>query len=132
MAVERRSVGDRAEQLDDVSVERRSVAESRLAQSDDISRVRLQIGAAVVLGLLALIVAVLIAIAVFAVLTYPTPEEVKGTLRRGDNVREALQDDRTAWFTQIKDLLQLLVVSLLVPALTTILGYIFGREQADS
>lgn len=39
---------------------------------------------------------------------------------------------RTSWLNQIKDLLQLLVVSLLVPLVATVIGYIFGRREAES
>ena len=116
MAVERRSLTGRIEQL---------------GSPADVTRAKLRIGGAVVISLLVLIGAVLIGIAIFAWLTYPSANEITASLPDKKGLREAIQDDRVAWFNQIKDLLQLLVVSLLVPALTTILGYIFGKEQAE-
>jgi hypothetical protein len=68
-------------------------------------------------AMIALIVLVLVLIALFAWLTYPG---VRGTAQ----VRES-------WFSEIKDLIQLLVVSLLVPILATLLGYVFGRHEPN-
>jgi hypothetical protein len=69
-------------------------------------------------GLMWLIGAVLGLIALFAWLTFP-----------GNHGAASL---REAWFSEIKDLIQLLVVSLLVPILATLLGYIFGRNEGGA
>jgi hypothetical protein len=67
--------------------------------------------------LIKLIGVVLLLIALFAVLTFP-----------GKSAPAAV---RESWFSEIKDLIQLLVVSLLVPILATLIGYIFGRNEAQ-
>jgi hypothetical protein len=100
----------------DVSLE--ALAEhARFEASDAGFRVtQLRGGLALARSLMVLIGLVLVLITVFAVFTYP-----------GD---VATPENRTEWFTEIKDLVQLLVVSLLVPTLATLIGYIFSRQPA--
>jgi hypothetical protein len=97
------------------------------------------IGFKIVILLVVLIVLVFIFTGVIACLSRPelkTYIEVLSSAR-GDTtdvmgakaIAEAHRADRTAWFAEITRLLQLLVVSLLVPTLSTVIGYIFGRRQ---
>lgn len=72
-----------------------------------------------------LIACVLLVIAVFAWLTFPDVH-----VYRGQDALGEWETARRGWFVDIKDLLQLLVVSILVPLLTTVIGYIFGREAS--
>jgi hypothetical protein len=100
-----------------------------LDEPKSLDRYRLQIGLGVVIGLLVLIVLVLLLVAVFAFATYPEADEIRSTVEKKSNLHKALSDDRDGWISNIKDLLQLLLVSLLVPTLTTVIGYIFGRQE---
>jgi hypothetical protein len=93
--------------------------EARFEASDASWRVtQLRGGLALAKALLALIAFVLVFIGGFAALSYPGSK--------------ASLDVRTEWFSEVKDLIQLLVVSLLVPTLATLLGYIFGRQTPGS
>lgn len=112
-----------------VSVEQ---ATERLDEPKGLTRFRLQIGLGVLLGLLFLIVLVLGLVSWFAFETYPEVESVQSTVDKKSNLHKAVTEDRDAWFSNIKDLLQLMLVSLLVPTLTTVIGYIFGRQEGAS
>jgi hypothetical protein len=86
------------------------------------------IGLRLAIAILALIAAVLVGIGVFAWLTFPTTGQIAGIANDPTKVFDEYQQAHTAWFSTIKDLIQLLVVSLLVPLLATVMGYIFGRH----
>jgi hypothetical protein len=88
---------------------------------------KLTVGGNVVVGLLLLVFAVLILVALYAAFTKPEIQDAKDLAPQ--NVSATYKEQRTAWFTEIKDLLQILVVSLLVPLLATLVGYLFGRQQ---
>jgi glycerol uptake facilitator-like aquaporin len=88
------------------------------------------IGGYVVAGLLGLILTILLLIALYAAFTKPEIQEAKDLAPQ--NVATTYNEQRTAWFTEIKDLIQILVVSLFVPLLGTVVGYLFGRQQAAS
>lgn len=89
-----------------------------------------QIGLQLAKGLLGLIVLILLLVGLFAWLTFPDEPLVvaAGSGIKADDLARVVDEARRAWFTQIKDLLQLLIVSLSVPLLTTVIGYIFGRQ----
>jgi hypothetical protein len=87
------------------------------------------IGFNLAMWLLILIGVVIAGIGVFAWVTYPSPESVAGIVKDNAKAFDDYQQARAAWFTEVKDLVQLLVVSLLVPLLATIIGYIFGRQE---
>jgi hypothetical protein len=100
----------------DVSLER--LAENaNFEASDHLRATQLRGGLALARSLMWLIGLVLILIAVFAALTFPG--------------KAATMEMRSEWFSEIKDLIQLVVVSLLVPILATLLGYIFGRGPSS-
>jgi ABC-type spermidine/putrescine transport system permease subunit II len=77
--------------------------------------------------LIVLIGIVLLLVALYAFMTYPHLQDIDGTVAAGSEF-DSYREYQAAWFTQVKDLLQLLVVSLLVPLLATVIGYIFGRQ----
>ena len=87
------------------------------------------IGFNLAIALLGLVAAVLVGIGIFGWLTYPTPSAIGGIVSDPTKRFDDYQQAQTAWFGTIKDLIQLLVVSLLVPLLATVIGYIFGRQQ---
>ncbi len=74
-----------------------------------------------------LICGILILVSLYAWYTYPHLHEMVGMTEPGTEL-QSYREYQSAWFGQIKDLLQLLVVSLLVPLFSTIVGYIFGRQ----
>jgi hypothetical protein len=91
---------------------------------------RLTIGGWIVGGLLLLIVLALGFIAAYAFRTEPDVKETTSLIGTGTASLAELQEKRhAAWFSEIKDLLQILIVGLLVPLLATLIGYLFGRQQ---
>jgi hypothetical protein len=120
---------------DRLSVE--AIAEQTALSADltPLPRERLRAGARLALGLLALTGVVLVLIAVFAGLTYPSLDDTRHLMRgcrpesAGCNVLDAQQQRTTSWFGNVKDLLQLLVVSLLIPLVATLIGYLFGGQS---
>jgi hypothetical protein len=90
---------------------------------------RAQLGLKIVWGLLALVVLVLLLVSLFAWLTYPHAADYQG---QAASVGGAVDEARRTWFDDIKDLLELLVVSLIVPLVATVIGYIFGRQVEAS
>lgn len=95
--------------------------------ASEVEKQKLLIGGYVVGGLLILIFAILLLIAVYAWFTKPEIQEAKDLAPK--NIAATYKEQRTAWFTEIKDLIQVLVVSLFVPLLGTVIGYLFGRQQ---
>ena len=89
---------------------------------------RAEIGLKLAQWLLGVVLFVLVLVGVFAALTYPE----SSASASATDVPGSLEVLRATWFDQIKDLLQLLVVSLLIPLLATLIGYIFGREVGAS
>ena len=86
---------------------------------EPVEVIKAQIGLEIARWLLLLIVLVLVLVGLFAWLTYP-----------GGGTAETVVDVRREWFSNVKDLLQLLVVSMLVPLLASVIGFIFGRQTA--
>jgi hypothetical protein len=117
-----------------ISIDEIAKRASLEADLTPLPRERLRAGAGLARGLLALTALVIVLIAVFAILTYPSFEEVHrlaldckpGT--PGCDLLAAQQQRITAWFDDVKDLVQLLVVSLLIPLLATLIGYLFGGQ----
>lgn len=103
-----------------------------------LPRIRLHLGSRLAHWLLAIIVIVLLLIGAFAWLTYPSLEETRQMTARqcqvadigSCNLVEVQQERVTVWFDQVKDLTQILVVSLLIPLLATLIGYLFSRRDA--
>jgi hypothetical protein len=89
------------------------------------------LGFRLTIALIALIIFVFVWVALFAWLTYPPSlEEVDRLMpTNADAAVDSYATLRTAWINNIKDLLQILVVSLLIPLLATVIGYIFGRQR---
>lgn len=69
----------------------------------------------------------LLLLAVFGWLTYPGLEAVE-RLEEPGNVLATFQEQQAEWFTRIKDLGQLYILTPLLPLLGLVLGYIFGRQ----
>lgn len=86
------------------------------------------IGRTIAGWIIILIIVILALVSLFAWFTYPRVRDVAG-LVEAERQLEAYREYQMAWFSQIKDLLQLLVVSLLVPLFSTVVGYIFGRQM---
>jgi hypothetical protein len=91
----------------------------------DLAKVGLQI----VYWLVGLIGVVLVLVTLEAALTYPSASDISSLSADRTKSFDNLQQARTAWFGQVKDLLQLMLVSLLVPLLSSVIGYIFGRRS---
>jgi len=77
-----------------------------------------RLGYKIFLWLLALIATELVLLLMYGVLTYP----------RSD----VWDDNKAAWFTSIKDLGQLFLLTPLFPLLGAVIGYMFGRQQAST
>lgn len=103
---------------------------TREGGANELEIKKLTIGGNVLLGLLLLILAILILVALYAAFTKPEIQDAKDLAP--NNMAATYKEQRTAWFTEIKDLLQLLVVSLTVPLLATLVGYLFGRQEGAS
>jgi hypothetical protein len=98
--------------------------------ASDYEKARMTIGGWIVGGLLLLIVLALGFIAAYAFTTEPSVKETSSLIGTGTASLADLQEKRhAAWFSEIKDLLQILIVGLLVPLLATLIGYLFGRQQ---
>ena len=104
------------------------VAKEANLKAKDLDHARARWGVGLAWGVIALIAFVLILIGIYALATYPDPMRSHEYLGKAADPEE-LRDLREGWFSNIKDLLQLLVVSLLVPLLATLVGYIFGRQS---
>lgn len=136
----REPVALRVDENDDsLSIEQTAERASLSLDLTPLPRERLRTGARLAQWLLVLISVVLILIALFAWLTYPSADETKALGCRESaetmcNLLDAHHQRTSAWFGNIKDLIQLLVVSLLIPLLATLVGYLFGgqAEQASS
>jgi len=70
------------------------------------------------------------ALTIYAFLTWPRPGEVQGFLSAMEPADQAnaLLDLRLAWHSEFRNLAQTLLVGPLVPLLSTIIGYVLGRE----
>jgi hypothetical protein len=79
--------------------------------------------------LLCLVGLLFLALALFATVTYPSLAEAKALAGPQGNVGTALGDARTQWFSQVKDVGQLFLVTPVLPLLGTVLGYMFGRNE---
>jgi hypothetical protein len=86
------------------------------------------IGRTIAGWIIILITVILGLVSLFAWFTYPHIHDMAGITEAGREL-ESYREYQMAWFGQIKDLLQLLVVSLLVPLFSTVVGYIFGRQM---
>ena len=83
-----------------------------------------RLGGRIIVGLLVVIFGVFVWIGVYALVTLPHPSEFP-------NYAD-YKEQRAAWGSEVKDLLQLLVVALLIPLLSTVIGYIFGRREGSA
>jgi hypothetical protein len=78
---------------------------------------------------LLLVIAVVVLIAIYAWQTFPALDDVHVLSVPTAQQFDAYQLLRNDWFDSVKDLVQLLVVSLLVPLLATVIGFMFGRRE---
>jgi hypothetical protein len=88
-----------------------------------------KLGLFIIYSLLGLIAIVLILVAADGAFTYPSEADVARATPDPTKLFDNLALARSTWFSQIKDLLELLVVSLLVPLVATVIGYVFGRRS---
>jgi hypothetical protein len=102
------------------------------ARADSIinGRLLLMLSGGIAFGILVLIGVLLVAA---LVQRDPTPKELSeggsGQTAISTNAINQYMRARTERFQVIKDLTRLLVVALVVPLMTIVLGYIFGRQQ---
>jgi hypothetical protein len=86
------------------------------------------IGRSLTKWIIALMVLMLIMISIYSVLTYPRIDSIAKFADKGKQL-DAYREYQATWFGQVKDLLQW-SLSLLGALLSTIIGYIFGREAS--
>lgn len=79
--------------------------------------------------LIGLVALVLILIAAYAAMTRPTVDDALTLVPQADDRYQAYRELRSSWFSEIKDLVQLTVVSLLIPLVSTVIGYTLGRNE---
>jgi hypothetical protein len=75
---------------------------------------------------------VMVALAVYAAVTYPTAADVKELFSAGGSNTELMgltKELRGAWVSDIKDLAQLFLLTPIFPLLAAVVGYIFGRSH---
>jgi hypothetical protein len=89
---------------------------------------QVQIGGMVAVGMVVIILIVLCLIAGYAWFSRPPSFQDLVQTLGNDKALEAYKQVQTSWFSNIKDLIQILLVSLLVPFLTTVIAFIFGRQ----
>jgi len=83
--------------------------------------------------LLLLTVAIMIALGVYAALTYPTMSDIKALLPNGvdgDPLVKLTKEMRAAWMSDVKDLAQNFLLTPVFPLLAAVVGYIFGRSHS--
>jgi ABC-type spermidine/putrescine transport system permease subunit I len=120
-----------ADRLSLETITDRETSSDAAAELNRLDRLRIKIGGWTVGAIISLIVVVLALVAAYAVATIPPELAEIHELEGKAGALEKYRQLRREWFGEIKDLLQLLVVSLLIPLVTTVIGYIFGR-QADA
>jgi len=117
------------------AVPRREIKEIRIgtiekaAGSASVVRERLRIGLLIATLLLVLIACTIVGVFFYGYLTFPHLDEFAKLSKDPDNSFQYYQETLSAWRTHTKDLLTILVVSLLVPLLASVVGYIFGEGQ---
>jgi hypothetical protein len=114
-------------------------AERFAADLRPLPRERLHLGSRLARWLVILTVIVLLLIGAFAWLTYPSLDETRSlsakcriSIQQSCDLVEVQQQRITSWFDNVKDLIQLLVVSLLIPLLATLIGYLFGHRGDEA
>jgi hypothetical protein len=106
------------------------------AQLRPLPRERLNLGADLARWLVILTTIVLAMIGVYAWQSYPSAAETRllspgctSASRQPCSLVEVQQQRVSDWFDSVKDLVQLLVVSLLIPLLATLIGYLFSGHD---
>ena len=77
----------------------------------------------------AMFVISLIFVVIVAVTSYPDIADYPPGSASGPGADRTYLEARQSWLSGVKDLLQILVVSLLVPMLSSLIGYLFGRRD---
>jgi hypothetical protein len=92
-----------------------------------------RLGFHLTIALVGLILFVFFWVGLYGWLTYPPSlDELDARFTTdAEAAAKTYTDLRTAWTNNVKDLLQILVISLLIPLLATVIGYIFGRREAQ-
>jgi hypothetical protein len=117
-------------------------AEVRFTQIEDETGIKenpkvpplAQLGFSIFKYLILLFGLVAFVLALYAVATYPRLESVLRFVNEESDLDalKAWRETRAEWFSQFKDMGQLFLVTPIVPLLGAVLGYIFGRQQAQS
>jgi hypothetical protein len=126
------SSGDAGEPENDIQVRYLGQLAEEEVPGSRVTHYLARIGFQLTIALLVLIAGVFLWVGVYAFFTQPPPlSELRQTFPNDDTtaVFDNYEKLQTAWFGQIKDLLQILVVSLLIPLVATVIGYIFGRRE---
>lgn len=81
-----------------------------------------------------LIIGVLIALAIYAFLTYPRTDQLLVLIGEESPVDRlaAYEAMRRAWFDELIEIVQVLLIGPFVPLLTAIVGYIFGSSGVSN
>lgn len=61
--------------------------------------------------------------------TYPRIDEIRSLAGAGLEATAAYTEARAAWVASIKDLGQLYLITPILPLLSAVLGYMFGRNE---
>lgn len=99
-----------------------------LTQSE---RFRGQLGIVFALLIVAMFVLSLVFVTIIALTSRPAVADFARPAF-GEKGADAYGQARILWFSNVKDLLQLLVVALLVPMLSTLIGFLFARKDEVS
>jgi hypothetical protein len=109
---------------------------SRHGYAADVTEISYRrLGQRIFAAILCLIALMLIALAVFAICTYPTAGDVHAVLGSGTSGSDALKDwdDMQAqWVNQVTQLGQYLIFGSVLPLLATVVGYLLAERQNAS
>ncbi len=82
--------------------------------------------------LLWLVVGMVVLLAWYGWATFPRVGEFRSLAGHGPSALAAYSKARADWVSSVKDLGQLFIVTPVLPLLSAVLGYMFGRNEADS
>ena len=79
-----------------------------------------------------LVTGLFVAVITYAVLTYPQEETILRLAGKETDLVSVYKQARADWLDSVKDLGQTFLLAPLLPLLTAVLGYIFGRDEQIS
>lgn len=115
----------------DQKVKRKGGRRGHGADVSEIPYTRL--GLKIFLAILCLTVMMVVALAIFAVVTYPTAGEMHallGSTASASTAVQSWQNMQTQWFDQVLRLGQVFVFGSVLPLLATVVGYILGERRS--